>query len=246
MTIKKNKVAWITGGGTGIGKELALILAKQEYDVIVSGRRKEKLIETANIYKKRIHPISLNVNNPNQCLKVSKSIYKKFKDIDLLILNAAIYSPGSITKIPTAEAKKVVDTNLLGTINVLSPVAKEMQKNKKVTLFLYLLQQVTKGYQVEGFYGVTKSALTFLAETLNIEFHKSKIKVQVVNPGFVKTPMTDQNPFFMPFLMTPQNAAKKIYKKLESKQFEIFFPKKTYYPHEIIKVITLQYLFFSD
>ena len=56
MTLKKNKVAWITGGGTGIGKELALILAKQEYDVIISGRRKEKLIETANIYKKRIYP----------------------------------------------------------------------------------------------------------------------------------------------------------------------------------------------
>ena len=55
MTQKKNKVAWITGGGTGIGKELALILAKQEYDVIISGRRKEKLIETANINKKKIH-----------------------------------------------------------------------------------------------------------------------------------------------------------------------------------------------
>ena len=65
MTLKKNKVAWITGGGTGIGKELALILAKQEYDVIISGRRKEKLIETENICKIRIHPISLNVNNPN-------------------------------------------------------------------------------------------------------------------------------------------------------------------------------------
>ena len=52
MTLKKNKVAWITGGGTGIGKELALILAKQEYDVIISGRRKEKLIETANIIRK--------------------------------------------------------------------------------------------------------------------------------------------------------------------------------------------------
>ena len=49
MTLKKNKVAWITGGGTGIGKELALILAKQEYDVIISGRRKEKLINNKRI-----------------------------------------------------------------------------------------------------------------------------------------------------------------------------------------------------
>ena len=235
MTQKKNKVAWITGGGTGIGKELALILAKQEYDVIISGRRKEKLIETANMYKKRIHAISLDVKNPNQCLKVSKSIYKKFKEIDLLILNAAIYSPGSITKISTADAKKVVDINLLGAINVLSPVAQEMQKNKKGHIVFVSSPAGYQGLPGGGFYGVTKSALTFLAETLNIEFHKSKIKEQVVNPGFVKTPMTDQNPFFMPFLMTPQNAAKKIYKKLESKQFEIFFPKKLIIPMKLLR-----------
>ena len=168
MTIKKNKVAWITGGGTGIGKELALILAKQEYDVIVSGRRKEKLIETANIYKKRIHAICLDVKNPNQCLKVSKSIYKKFKEIDLLILNAAIYSPGSITKISTSEAKKVVDINLLGAINCLSPVAKVMQKNKKGHIVFVSSPAGYQGLPGGGFYGVTKSALTFLAETLNL------------------------------------------------------------------------------
>ena len=101
MTLKTNKVAWITGGGTGIGKELTLILAEKNYDVIISGRRKEKLIETARINKKKIHPIPLDVKNPIQCKKVSEAIYKKFKKIDLLILNAAIYSPGSMTKICT-------------------------------------------------------------------------------------------------------------------------------------------------
>ena len=175
MTLKKNKVAWITGGGTGIGKELALILAKKEYDVIISGRRKEKLIETANINKKRIHPISLDVSNPNQCLKVSESICKKFKEIDLLILNAAIYSPGSITKISTAEAKKVININLLGAINCLSPVAKVMQKNKKGHIVFVSSPAGYQGLPGGGFYGVAKSALTFLAETLNIEFHNCKI-----------------------------------------------------------------------
>ena len=93
----------------------------------------------------------MDVNNPNQCLKVSKSIYKKFKEIDLLILNAAIYSPGSITKISTAEAKKVVDINLLGAINCLSPVAKVMQKNKKGHIVFVSSPAGYKGYQVEGF-----------------------------------------------------------------------------------------------
>ena len=244
MTLKTNKVAWITGGGTGIGKELTLILAKKNYDVIISGRRKEKLIETAKINKKKIHPIPLDVKNPIQCKKVSETIYKKFKKIDLLILNAAIYSPGSMTKICTTEAKKVIDINLLGVLNCLSPVAKIMQENKEGHVVFVSSPAGYQGLPGGGFYGVTKSALTFLAETLNIEFHKSNIKVQVVNPGFVKTPMTDKNPFFMPFLMTPNNAAKKISEKLESSDFEIFFPKKLIIPMKLLRLLPYSIYFF--
>ena len=244
MTLNKNKVAWITGGGTGIGKELTLILAKKNYDVIISGRRKEKLIETAKNNKKKIHPIPLDVKNPIQCKKVSETIYKKFKKIDLLILNAAIYSPGSMTKICTTEAKKVIDINLLGVLNCLSPVAKIMQENKEGHLVFVSSPAGYQGLPGGGFYGVTKSALTFLAETLNIEFHKSNIKVQVVNPGFVKTPMTDKNPFFMPFLMTPSNAAKKISEKLESSDFEIFFPKKLIIPMKLLRLLPYSIYFF--
>ena len=142
------------------------------------------------------------------------------------------------------SAKKVVDINLLGAINCLSPVAKEMQENKKGHIVFVSSPAGYQGLPGGGFYGVTKSALTFLAETLNIEFHKSKIKVQVVNPGFVKTPMTDQNPFFMPFLMSPQNAAKRIYKKLESKQFEIYFPKKLIIPMKLLSLLPYSIYFF--
>ena len=70
------------------------------------------------------------------------------------------------------------------------------EKKKKGHIVFVSSPAGYQGLPGGGFYGVTKSALTFLAETLNIEFHKSKIKVQVVNPGFVKTPMTDQKSFF--------------------------------------------------
>jgi NADP-dependent 3-hydroxy acid dehydrogenase YdfG len=152
MTLKTNKVAWITGGGTGIGKELTLILAQKNYDVIISGRRKEKLIETARINKKKIHPIPLDVKNPIQCKKVSETIYKKFKKIDLLILNAAIYSPGSMTKICTTEAKKVIDINLLGVLNCLSPVAKIMQENKEGHVVFVSSPAGYQGLPGGGFY----------------------------------------------------------------------------------------------
>ena len=73
MTLMRNKVVWITGGGTGIGKELALILSNNNYEVIVSGRRKEKLLETAKL-NKNIYAYPLDVQNYNQCLKTSNLI----------------------------------------------------------------------------------------------------------------------------------------------------------------------------
>ena len=205
----KNKVAWITGGGTGIGKELALILSSNGYDVIISGRRKEKLKECVKLNSKKIHPYPLDVKNFNQCIKVTSAIYKKFKAIDLLVLNAAIYNPGSIQKLSPIDAKKIIDINLLGVLNCLSPVAKVMRQNRNGHIVFISSPAGFQGLPGGGFYGVTKSALTYLAETLKIEFQKENLRVQVVNPGFVKTPMTDKNPFLMPFLMTPQDAAKK-------------------------------------
>ena len=79
-------------------------------------------------------------------------------------------------KISTVEAKKVINVNLLGAINCLSPVAKVMQKNKKGHI-VFVSSPAYQGLPGGGFYGVSKSALTFLAETLNIEFHKSKSNI---------------------------------------------------------------------
>ena len=77
---------WITGGGTGIGKELAKIFCNNGYNVIISGRRKEKLIEVAKYNKKKIFPFKLDVSNFKEANSVAKNIIEKFKFIDLLIL----------------------------------------------------------------------------------------------------------------------------------------------------------------
>ena len=99
MTLKKNKVAWITGGGTGIGKELALILAKQEYDVIISGRRKEKLKETANRNKKSSELRSLGTDpKTKETLVLKEGRYGPY--ISNGKVNASLgqkYTPDSIT-----------------------------------------------------------------------------------------------------------------------------------------------------
>ena len=85
-------------GGTGIGKDLTKLLCDDGFDVIISGRRKDKLLEVARYNKKKIFPYKLDVSNLKETENVAKKIIKKFKFIDVLILNAAIYSPGSLKR----------------------------------------------------------------------------------------------------------------------------------------------------
>ncbi len=101
-----------------------------------------------------------------------------------------------------------------------------------------------RGLPNAGIYGVTKSAITFLAESLYIEMLKYNIKVQVIHPGFVKTPMTDKNDFPMPFLMTSAEAAKRIYKILPTNVFEIYFPKRLIWPMKLLQILPYKIYFF--
>ena len=119
-----------------------------------------------------------------------------------------------------------------------------MKKKSKGHLIFMSSPAGFRGLPGAGIYGVTKSALTFLAETLKIEYDKYKIKVQVVHPGFVKTPMTDQNKFQMPFLMTAEKASKIITQKIFTNTFEISFPKRLIIPMKIMKLLPSPIYFF--
>ena len=220
-----SKVCWITGGGSGIGAELAKILSKDKYTVYISGRTKSKLSNIAR-YNKSIIPVQGDVSCLKDCKKIVNTIHKKFKKINLVVMNAATYSPGSMETLNVDEIKKVIDINLMGVINCLSSVISKMKKNKGGHLMIVSSPAGYRGLPGAGIYGVTKSAVTFLAETIKLEYEKFNIKVQVVHPGFVKTPMTDKNQFKMPFLITPDRAAHKIANKINTNDFEIYFPKR--------------------
>ena len=228
--MKKNnkKVAWITGGGTGIGKELAKVLVKNKWNVVISGRRIDKLNQVKNFGKNNITSFKLDISSSTQCQKIVKKIFTKFGKIDLAILNAAAYNPGNLEFSELKKIKNVIDVNLTGQINCLSYIVPYMKKEKSGQIVFIS----------------SKSALTFLAESTHIELLKSKIKIQVVHPGFIKTPMTDKNKFPMPFLMSSEEAAQKIFNKLKSPEFEISFPKKLIIPMKILQIIPYKLYFF--
>ena len=99
-----SKVCWITGGGSGIGAELAKILSKNKYIVYISGRTKSKLSNTAK-NNKSIIPVCGDVSSLKDCKKIVNTIHKKFKKIDLVVMNAATYSPGSMETLDVNEIR---------------------------------------------------------------------------------------------------------------------------------------------
>ncbi|MDC3090913.1 SDR family NAD(P)-dependent oxidoreductase [Rickettsiales bacterium] len=242
--MKKDKVAWVTGGGTGIGAELVKILVDNGWNVSISGRREDKLRQIKKYNKEKISLFKLDITSEISCKNIAMKIMKRFNKIDLIILNAAAYNPGHLNFNNLRKIKDVMDTNLMGQMNCISSILPSMKKRNSGHIVFVSSPAGFKGLPNAGIYGITKSALTFLAESMFLELLKTEIKVQVIHPGFIKTPMTDKNNFPMPFLMTSQKAAKRIYEKLFSSDFEIYFPKRLIIPMKILSILPYRIYFF--
>ena len=116
--------------------------------------------------------------------------------------------------------------NFFGTLNTIKAVEEHFKKKKSGTITIVSSIAGYRGLPNSTGYGPSKSALNNLAESLYFDFGRSNVRVCLVSPGFIKTPMTDKNDFKMPFLKTTEYAAEKIYDGLVNKKtFEIHFPK---------------------
>ena len=116
--------------------------------------------------------------------------------------------------------------NFFGTLNSIKAVEEYFKNKKSGTITIVSSIAGYRGLPNSTGYGPSKSALNNLAESLYFDFGRSNVRVCLVSPGFIKTPMTDKNDFNMPFLKTPEYAAEKIYNGLVNKNsFEIHFPK---------------------
>ena len=215
---------WITGASSGIGMELALKFADNGWDVAVSARRKN-LLEKLSEINKNIKPFPLDITRNEDVKETFKKILNKFTDLDVCIFNSGIYSR-NVEDVNAENIRKIIETNFFGTINCLEAVIEFFKLRKKGHISIVGSTAGYRGlYSVTG-YGASKAALINLTESLYLMMNKYGVKVTLINPGFVKTPMTEQNDFTMPFLVMPDKAADIIYKGItKEKKFEIAFPK---------------------
>ena len=219
------KVIWITGGSTGIGKALALKFANNGWTVAISARR-ENLLKEIEDKHQNIKSFPLDVNDKEKCKSVFENIKKELGDIEICFFSTGVWHPRHEKEIDLEQIENVFKVNFFGTLNCIKAVENHFRKKRDGIITIVSSIAGYKGLPNSTGYGPSKSALTNLAESLYFDFGRYGVRVCLVSPGFIKTPMTDKNDFKMPFLKTPEYAADQIYEGLVNKNiFEIHFPK---------------------
>ena len=223
--MEEKKVIWITGASSGIGKAVAIKFAENGWTVAVSARRQNLLNELKQI-NQNIYPFPLDVTDIEKCKLVASNIINQFNNIDICLFGTGMYDPKSEKKFNLEKIREIMEVNYFGTMNSINSIYDYFSEKKNGQISIISSVAGYRGLPAAGAYCASKAALTSFAESLNFDMQMKNVRVSLVSPGFIKTPMTDQNDFPMPMIKSPEFAAKEIYKGLtEKKSFEIHFPK---------------------
>jgi short-subunit dehydrogenase len=222
-------IIWITGASTGIGREVARQYTRDGHTVCVSARGVDGLNALADECadaKGSIHAYELDVTDTQRPEVVFDAILGDVGLPDLVILNAGTSAPDTVTRFDRELYARIMDVNYLGVINCLHAVLPAYLQRRRGRIAVVASVAGYRGLPLAAAYCASKSALITLCESLQPELVGQGISLHVVDPGFIRTPLTDKNRFPMPFLMEVEPAAARLIAGLEQGRFEITFPKR--------------------
>ncbi len=221
----KDGCVWITGASSGIGAALALHMAREGWQVAISARRQEALDQIAAQHD-HIHAFVGDVTDRAVMHSVVAAIESELGPIALAVLNAGIYLPTALPEFDASLFDRTFEVNLTGTINAMAPVVPLMVQRGKGQLAFVSSVAGYGGLPTSAAYGASKAALFNLGESMAMDLAESGICVSMIAPGFVKTPATDVNSFPMPFIISAEEAAKRMVAGLAKGKTHISFPKR--------------------
>ncbi len=212
----------ITGASTGIGREIALRLAGEGVRVTAIARSADKLADLQST-SKNISVVTCDVANTTSCVAAMQAIAAGGSP-DLVILNAGVWHPMGAAGFDAAKAAESMSVNYIGVTNCLAGLLPAMIARKQGHIALVGSVAGYRGLPKSVAYAPTKAALISLAESLQADLARYGLKITIINPGFVATPMTSINKFPMPYLMKVDDAAERIIRGLKAGKYEIAFP----------------------
>jgi len=224
LSVWSGRRVWVVGGSTGIGLATARALAGQGAQVMVSARGAEALLALAREHA-GLQAWPLDVTDAAAVRACATEILAQ-GPLDLVIYCAGHYRAMRATAFDLAEAQRHLDVNYRGALHVLAAVLPALLERGEGHISLVSSVAAYRGLPQSLAYGPTKAALTNLAENLYLDLRPQGVGVSVVHPGFVQTPLTAQNEFQMPALITPEQAAQAMLAGWARGAFDIHYPKR--------------------
>jgi short-subunit dehydrogenase len=226
---------WLVGASSGIGEALAVALARAGAQLALSARRAPALESlAARIGGGRVLP--LDVTECGAFEAAWQRLLADWGGCDLVVFLAGAYTPARAWDLDEALIRRTVDTNLVGTMRGVAAVLPTLIERGAGGIAIVASVAGYGGLPQACVYGPTKAALINFAETVFLDARPRGVDVYLVNPGFVATPLTAQNDFEMPALMTPEAAAEAMLAGFAAGRFEIHFPKRF---SRLLKVLQL-------
>ncbi|OOG25922.1 oxidoreductase [Thioalkalivibrio denitrificans] len=217
-------LAWIVGASSGIGAATARRLAGSGWRVAVTARRAERLEALCADHPERLFAWPGDVTDAQGLRELVRALETSLGPVDLCILNAGDYQPMRLDQFDVALFRQLMEVNYLGVVHALAAIMPAMRARGRGQILVTASLAGYRGLPGAAPYGATKAALISLAESLQPELAADGVALRLINPGFVRTALTDRNRFSMPFLMTSEQAADAVVRGLRHRRFEIRFP----------------------
>ncbi|SMX43141.1 SDR family NAD(P)-dependent oxidoreductase [Octadecabacter ascidiaceicola] len=213
---------WIIGASAGIGAALAREWAHRGARLILSARSQDRLNDLATELGPQHIPLALDVSD-RASIEAAAAKVSENGPLDRIVHLAALYDPGKVADLDPDAAAQIVTTNLTGSFYVAQAAPSLLRAGGQLALCGSVAGYI--GLPQGQIYSATKAGVINLAQSLRAEL-SGRVDVRLINPGFVDTRLTQRNTFTMPAILTPQVAASAIIDGLNTRRFEVHFPRR--------------------
>ena len=216
----QGKRYWLVGASEGLGRAVAHKLSAVGAEVIVSARSEDRLKNLVAELPGKASYITVDVTDRSAV----EAAAQQAGDLDGVVYLAGVYWPMKAGEWDNEKAEMMGEVNYLGASRVVGAVIGEMVKKGRGHIVLTGSLSGFRGLPGAIGYSASKAGVMALAESMQADLHKTDIQVQVINPGFIKTRLTEKNDFHMPFIMEPEEAAREVFEHMNGDDFKKSFP----------------------
>lgn len=237
MAETAERIVWITGASSGLGAAAARAYAADGWRVAATARGASALEALGRETGGRVRAFPADGTDRVAMAATVARIEATMGPIDLAILNAGAAEYTEVAAFDPAVFDRLFAVNVIGTVNALTPLLPGMLARRAGVIAIVASIAGYRGLPRASAYGATKAALINMAEALKVELDGTGVSMKLVNPGFVRTPLTDKNDFPMPFLMEVDAAAAAMKRGLAGSGFEVVFPRRMAWLLKFLRVL---------